>query len=119
VRLWDLAAGVPVSVSRPHGGTVRAVALDDGALASGGSDHAVRLWDASASSAAAAAAGEEGAFDPADRGGGGGGPLFDLSAPGRPLAGHIGPVTSLSLTRAALYSGSWDTTVRVWSRSDE
>jgi hypothetical protein len=45
--------------------------------------------------------------------------LFDLASKERKLAGHIGPITSLSLTRAALYSGSWDTSVRVWQRSEE
>lgn len=43
--------------------------------------------------------------------------LFDISAPeSATLLGHIGPVTSLSLTPTALYSGSWDYTVRRWER---
>jgi hypothetical protein len=154
VRLWDLQEGMPVSISRPHGGTVRAVALDDAALFSGGSDHVVRLWESSTAAAEAAApaaaasrarpGGEDGGMDfeldrsgdllllpggssddeaaAARRGsggsGGGGGLLFDLSRGERLLAGHIGPITSLSLTAAALYSGSWDTSVRVWQRSE-
>jgi WD40 repeat protein len=149
VRLWDLSEGMPVSISRPHGGTVRAVALDDTALFSGGSDHLVRLWDSAASLSAAASAsaavprgggGGGGGAEPGaepdllllpggssddDEGGGSagggnsGGPLFDLSRGERLLPGHIGPITSLSLTGAALYSGSWDTSVRVWQRSDK
>lgn len=33
------------------------------------------------------------------------------------LTGHTGPVTSLCLTDSLLYSGSWDCTVRCWSRA--
>jgi WD40 repeat protein len=36
IRLWDLTFGMPLSISRPHGGTVRAVALDHTLVASGG-----------------------------------------------------------------------------------
>ncbi|KAL5101618.1 hypothetical protein RYX36_005945 [Vicia faba] len=32
------------------------------------------------------------------------------------LWGHDGPVTSLALDLTRIYSGSWDTTVRVWDR---
>jgi WD40 repeat protein len=35
IRLWDLTYGMPLSISRPHGGTVRAVALDHSLVASG------------------------------------------------------------------------------------
>lgn len=35
IRLWDLTYGMPLSISRPHGGTVRAVALDNTLVASG------------------------------------------------------------------------------------
>lgn len=35
IRLWDLTYGMPLSISRPHGGTVRAVALDHTLIASG------------------------------------------------------------------------------------
>ncbi|KAI8466040.1 MAG: WD40-repeat-containing domain protein [Monoraphidium minutum] len=121
VRLWDLRDGVPVSASRPHGGTVRAVALDDAALVSGGSDHVVRLWEAGGGGGSSS--GDDERMDELEcggGGGGGGGALFDLaSGPGRLLAGHIGPITSLSLSAAALYSGSWDTSVRVWRRADD
>eukprot|EP00798_Chlamydomonas_sp_ICE-L_P010572 gene10572-12231_t len=40
----DLHSGLPLSVSRAHGGTVRSVALDDSALLSGGADNLIRLW---------------------------------------------------------------------------
>uniref|UniRef100_A0A383VA13 Uncharacterized protein n=1 Tax=Tetradesmus obliquus TaxID=3088 RepID=A0A383VA13_TETOB len=46
VRLWDLKYGMPLSISRPHGSTVRAVALDAQLVASGSSDNVVRLWHA-------------------------------------------------------------------------
>jgi WD40 repeat protein len=44
VRLWDLQLGMPVSISKLHGGTVRSVALDPRALVSGASDNLIRLW---------------------------------------------------------------------------
>eukprot|EP00878_Enallax_costatus_P004696 GHUV01004944.1.p1 GENE.GHUV01004944.1~~GHUV01004944.1.p1 ORF type:complete len:937 (+),score=344.31 GHUV01004944.1:194-3004(+) len=46
VRLWDLNYGMPLSISRPHGGIVRSVALDQQLVASGSSDNVVRLWHA-------------------------------------------------------------------------
>lgn len=125
MRLWDLREGLPVSVARPAAGTVRAVALDDAAMFAGGSDHVLRLWESSLYSGSSSPSssstdgggggGGEGALMDIDfdaRGGGGGGgsddaPLFDLSGRERVLAGHIGPITSLSLTSSALYSGSW------------
>lgn len=51
VRLWDLKYGMPLSISRPHGGTVRSVALDQQLVASGSSDNVVRLWHARNSTA--------------------------------------------------------------------
>lgn len=53
VRLWDLNYGMPLSISRPHGGIVRSVALDQNLAASGSSDNVVRLWHARHSTAAA------------------------------------------------------------------
>ncbi|MEW5306937.1 MAG: hypothetical protein WDW36_009365 [Sanguina aurantia] len=44
VRLWDLQAGMPSSVSRPLGGTVRCLAMDSALLVSGCTDHSLRLW---------------------------------------------------------------------------
>lgn len=153
VRLWDLREGMPVSVSRPHGGTVRAVALDDACLFSGGSDHIIRLWEASGGSSSSNGSSMDIDVDRLDRGadgedllllteegegggigggaaagvvrgdGGRGGVgdelLFDLTGQEQLLTGHIGPITSLSLAKAALYSASWDTSVRVWQRSEE
>jgi hypothetical protein len=46
VRLWDLKYGMPLSISGPHGSTVRSVALDAQLVASGSSDNVVRLWHA-------------------------------------------------------------------------
>jgi WD40 repeat protein len=47
-------------------------------------------------------------------------PLFDLSTPPDVnLVGHTGPVASLCLTDTTLFTGSWDYTVRLWSRSSE
>lgn len=44
VRLWDLKAGMPLSVSKSHGGTVRCLAVDSTMLVSGSSDHSLRIW---------------------------------------------------------------------------
>ncbi|KAL6753091.1 WD40-repeat-containing domain protein [Haematococcus lacustris] len=168
VRLWDLQAGRPLAVSRPHGGTVRCLALDSFALASGCSDHIVRVWSScltppascasrrtlphratSCSSSSAKASGcstdspvavtpsdvtssdedDSGPYRPIQPPGdldeaGATTPgrqrlLFDVaSAPVHCLTGHRGPVSALCLTPEALYSGSWDYTVRVWSREE-
>lgn len=53
VRLWDLHYGMPVSISRPHGGTVRSVCLDQHLVASGSSDNVIRLWHARGATAGA------------------------------------------------------------------
>eukprot|EP00887_Chlorella_sp_A99_P006655 scaffold3.g6655.t1 len=105
VRAWDLGSGVCLGVSRRAGGTVRCLAADAGALASGSSDHLVRLWRCGGDAAGAG-------------GGGGGGGRAALDVAGAPalLRGHSGPVTSVQLTDAAVISGSWDCSVRLWDR---
>jgi WD40 repeat protein len=40
---------------------------------------------------------------------------FDLQAP-KKLTQHTGPVSSVALSAANIFSGSWDYSVRVWSR---
>lgn len=117
MRLWDLSAGLPLAASRPHGGTVRCLALGAGLLASGCSDNLVRLWEPPAAAAAAATryralgAAPPPALDAAGAGalglgggcGGGGSqsaaavPLFDLVQTPQLLRGHTGPVSCLSL----------------------
>jgi len=54
VRLWDLQLGMPITSSKPHGGTVRAVALDSSLIASGSTDNIIRLWSATSPSASQA-----------------------------------------------------------------
>lgn len=99
LKLWNLSAGMPLATSCSHGGTVRSVVLDPRVLISGSTDHDLRLWKSI-----------EDAPEPCQ--------IFDISrAPDKVLTGHIGPVSSLCLIDAALYSGSWDYTVRVWSRT--
>ena len=44
---------------------------------------------------------------------------FKLAANTRLRGGHSGPVTVLELSDSALYSGSWDFTVRIWERGPE
>jgi WD40 repeat protein len=41
---------------------------------------------------------------------------FDLPAP-KKLTQHTGPVSSVALGAANIFSGSWDYSVRVWSRA--
>jgi WD40 repeat protein len=138
VRLWDLSCGMPLCTSRPHGGTVRALCLDHDLAASGCSDNVVRLWHRSSAEASSAddvyeAEDMDAPADAVDGGAGGqydasvgGGTVrsaaaassccFNLEATPQQLRGHIGPVTCLSLTEGALFSGSWDYSVRVWRR---
>eukprot|EP00197_Chlamydomonas_leiostraca_P015344 CAMPEP_0202861150 /NCGR_PEP_ID=MMETSP1391-20130828/2639_1 /ASSEMBLY_ACC=CAM_ASM_000867 /TAXON_ID=1034604 /ORGANISM="Chlamydomonas leiostraca, Strain SAG 11-49" /LENGTH=547 /DNA_ID=CAMNT_0049540483 /DNA_START=115 /DNA_END=1759 /DNA_ORIENTATION=+ len=104
VRLWSLDghSGGMLSVSRPHGGIVRSLALDARALVSGSSDSLVRVWAPSAAGVSS------------DRHQ----PLFDVSsAPSLVLCEHKGPVAAMCMTQDLLFTGSWDYTVRVWERS--
>eukprot|EP00884_Botryococcus_braunii_P022177 jgi/Botrbrau1/8643/Bobra.0196s0037.1 len=99
VKLWNLEAGMPVSSSRLHGGTVRALAMDPFMLVSGSSQEGnLRVWHAC-----------EDANNAVSR--------FDLSQQAIKLQGHAGPVTSLCLDDTCLYSGSWDYTARIWWRN--
>ena len=111
MRAWDLVSGVQLAVSRPHAGTVRCLAADDNLLVSGSSDHHIR---ASVLGAAAAAAAAE-----ADWHSGGAAVSAKACLAQRTVlpGGHSGPVTALELTTEALFSGSWDYSVRVWDRS--
>jgi WD40 repeat protein len=103
VRLWDLSAGVAISTSKAHGGTVRCVALDETMAVSGCADNDLRIW--------ASTWGSCGGDDTCSTSGG-----FDLSSPTLSIKEHTGPISSLCLTDQALYSGSWDCTVRCFSR---
>lgn len=93
---------------------MRCVAADGALLASGSSDHAIRVWRASSGSGG----------NPSDgRGGGSGGTIsapagmpFDLAGDRAVLEGHAGPVSCLQLTPSLLASGSWDCSVRLWDR---
>ena len=76
VRAWDLQSGTQLGASRRHAGTVRCLAADADLLASGSSDHSVRLWRTGSSSAALP---------------------FDLPGDREVLAGHAGPVSCLQL----------------------
>ncbi len=93
VRLWDLAAGLPLAASRPHGGTVRCLALDTSLLASGCSDAAVRVWHPTRGNG------------PNRSNGDGGRPalLYDVASQPYVLRGHTGPVSCLALGSSGLY----------------
>ena len=96
VRIWDLSNGLPTSVSKPHSGTVRAIAMDDGLLVTGSADNSMRAWQSSTPNHNQ--------------------PIFDVSAPYFELPSHNGPVSTMSITNHALFSGSWDCSVRTFAR---
>ncbi|KAK7300335.1 hypothetical protein RJT34_11178 [Clitoria ternatea] len=99
VRMWDMEDGLSIASSRPLGCTIRAVAADRRLLVAGGTDGFIQCWRA-----------VEGLPH-----------LFELRGSQNQntevrLWGHEGPITSLALDLTRIYSGSWDTTVRVWDR---
>lgn len=99
VRMWDMEDGLSIASSRPLGCTIRAIAADTRLLVAGGTDGFIHCWRA-----------VEGLPH-----------LFELRGSQDQntevrLWGHEGPVTSLALDLTRIYSGSWDTTVRVWDR---
>jgi len=99
VRMWDMENGLSIASSRPLGCTIRAVAADRKLLVAGGTDGFIHCWRS-----------VEGLPH-----------LFELRASQNQktevrLWGHEGPITSLALDLTRIYSGSWDTTVRVWDR---
>ncbi|CAM6093738.1 unnamed protein product [Calypogeia fissa] len=104
VRLWNLEEGLPVAISRTLGETIRAIAVDMTMLVVGGTDAVLRVWRANPACPH----------------------LFDVgglwnSIPGKGpetgLHGHTGPVTCLGLDELNIYSGSWDMSIKVWSRT--
>jgi hypothetical protein len=113
---WDLGSGARLAAAAPHAGTVRCLALDGELLATGSSDHRIRVWrradaggDESEGEGEGGAAGEDGARRA--------GLPFALGGARAVLAGgHAGPVAALALAPACLVSGSWDYSVRVWAR---
>lgn len=104
VRLWNLEEGLPVACSRSLGETIRAIAVDMTMLVVAGTASVVRVWRSTL--------GCPHLFDV--------GGLWNPS-PGRGaefgLQGHTGPVTCLGLDEFHIYSGSWDMSVKVWSRT--
>jgi len=84
-----VAAGVEAWVLQSHPAKVFTLAeYTPGRIASGGSDNDIRLWD-----------------------------LGTRRLLGQ-LQGHTGSVASLAIDRGRLVSGSFDTTVRIWSREE-
>lgn len=99
VKMWDMEDGLSIASSRSLGCTIRAVAADRRLLIAGGTDGFIHCWRA-----------VEGLSH-----------LFELRGSQNQnnevrLWGHEGPITSLALDLTRIYSGSWDTTVRVWDR---
>ena len=100
--LWDLKNGLPISQSRPLGSIIRAVAMDDKLLVAGLSDNSCRVI-------------REDHRDLSR-------PLFDLSTADDQsafLRGHSGPVSTVDLTSRSLVTGSWDCSVKTYTRMDE
>lgn len=100
VRMWDLEEGSSIASSKPLGCTIRAVAADTKLLVAGGTDGFIQCWRA---------------VDGLRH-------LFDLRGlqyhdTDFRLWEHEGPITSLALDMARIYSGSWDMSVRVWDRA--
>jgi len=101
VRMWNMEEGLLIDSSRPLGGTIRAIAADTRLLVTGGTNAYIQCWRA-----------VDGNVH-----------LFHISGNGTDqtsefrLWGHEGPVTCLALDSLRIYSGSWDTTVRVWDRT--
>lgn len=109
LALWDLTTGTRLASSALHAGTVRCVAADSDVLLTGSSDHRIRVWRRVVD------------VDIEEGGGGGGrrpaGFPFQVDGTRAVLpGGHSGPVSALELAPTALFSGSWDYCVRVWSR---
>ena len=82
------------------------MALDDNLLITGSADSCMRVWlpkarDPSPDVDQIAARDQH---------------RFDVSAPYFDLPAHNGPISSLSLTDCALFSGSWDCSVRTFLR---
>ncbi len=91
-------------------------------LFAGCADYQIRYWKPSTHSDCDTLANMELSGDAAAAAAGVQQPLFDVdpqSGQEHVLRGHIGPVSALSLTEDALYSGSWDYTVRTWKKRDD
>lgn len=145
--LWDLAHGTKIASSLLHAGTVRCIAIDDELLATGSSDHRIRVWrrqgldamyahsnleDSTTDVATTTTtrnnihAGEGQHDGEQERTDGVADPgltdtstfPFRIDGERAVLAGgHSGPVSALELSPTSLFSGSWDYSVRVWDRS--
>lgn len=128
--LWDLKSGTQLDASPFHAGTVRCLVFDDSLLATGSSDHRIRVWPRWREGNGDG--GTENEDDSEDEGvdRGNRGQLtrrqrqriddfpFRVDGPRVVLAGgHAGPVSALQLCPTALFSGSWDYCVRVWDRT--
>lgn len=86
--------------------------MDSGLIVSGCADKTLKAWLPSTSSDLSDDLGM-GSLEASSP------PLFDLSDPHVDLPEHGGPVSALCLTDRALYSGSWDRSVRTFTRSED
>lgn len=123
LSLWDLETGTHLASSALHAGTVRCLAMDTQLLATGSSDHRIRVWRPISDSTS----NEEPGGSTLHAVGGAAGTArarrvgefpFAVEGTRTVLAGgHAGPVSALELAPTAMFSGSWDYCVRVWDRS--
>ncbi|ONK67460.1 uncharacterized protein A4U43_C05F290 [Asparagus officinalis] len=95
VRMWGMEDGILIAGSRPLGCTIRAIVADDDMLLAGG-DGFIQGWRAIE-----------------------GNPhCFDLTGNNElRIRGHEGPITCLGLDSQRIFSGSWDMSIRIWSRT--
>jgi WD40 repeat protein len=127
LAVWDLDEGVVRARWRAHTGQTVTVAAAADLVASGGTDHRVRLWDPTSGTCVAEMAGH-GAWVTSVAIDGAGGRVVSASADGtlrvwsrdgvceRVLSGHTGPVHAVVVDRLGerAVSGGADGTVRVW-----
>jgi hypothetical protein len=114
---WDLGSGARLAEAAPHAGTVRCLALDEDLLATGSSDHRIRVWRRADAGGDESEGEGEGDVAGEEHGARRAGLPFTLGGARAVLAGgHAGPVAALALAPTCLVSGSWDYSVRVWAR---
>lgn len=140
---WDASHFSFSGISQPFAGTIRSIGVDNSVLAVGSSDHRIRVWSSNASEDTLDDRGvrrrsvvrddwdsfihetwlNSGIVDGyvcsrPNRSSSSSTFPFDVNNDRIVLSGHSGPVSCLSLAGNALFSGSWDYSIRVWDKSD-
>lgn len=100
VRMWDMEHGLCIATSQPLGCTIRAISADNELLVAGCTDAFLQCWCA-----------DEGHQYHHE-----GLKYFSNDGSEFRLWGHYGPITCIALDSKRIFSGSWDTSIRVWDR---